>query len=378
MHFSAGSYYSNFQLGSAAGTYCCDIFGGNTGQFRDMMKAGYLVGLSHVGEYLDFRNEEKWGKRNVLEALYWKEDSYGLVPMLWPTSSVSFNGMIIVNEDLIASLNTEDPRDLCENKQWSWATFRDCLEKYYAKEGSEVRHYALAALAGDFGANYVLSNGHILAEKGPDGKYRSGLHDPRSLKAMEEATDVYYGDLSYTIDQNGDILAPVEALIAGRAVMGGMHYAEYVTERIAQEMTNFAVIPWPYGPDVEPGFKASFYTNLSRIIVLSALSPNIEATAIALDALYEPFEEYPTFDSVIDFLHQTYFFDRRDAQNYYDIFMNTQYVYFGSPPNKALSGWLEGRVDPVVYIESNIGTVDEYIEKEVAPTKAGIDFVWGE
>ena len=378
VYFSGDSSYTNFRLSSLAGSYYCDIFCGISDRFREDMKSGTIVGLSQVAEFIDYRNEEKWGRRNVLEVLYWEDDVYGLIPMLWPTSSVSYTGLTIVNEDLIASLNVEDPRDLYENKQWTWATFRDCLEKYYVQEGGEVKHYALASVPFDFGSNYILSNGHRLAEKDLSGKYQSGLHDQRSLTAMAEAQDVFYGALSYTIDRRDSILNPVEDLIAGNTVMGVMHYAEYVADRIVKGMTNFGAVPWPSGPDVEPGFLATLHMNLERAIVISRFSYNIEATAIALNALYEPFEEYPTNDSVKDFLYHTYFFDRRDADVYYDLFLNSQYGYFSSAPFAALAGWLTNGQTPTEYVESNINKIEEYIAEEIAPSKRGIEAVWGE
>ena len=129
-YYSDGAVTTNFNMGIAAGIYFCDIFTGVSDTFRDSMKAGLLVGLSELGAYADFRNEDKWGKRNVLEILYWNDDAYGLIPAAWPTSSVSYRGLTAVNEDLIAAVNAEDPRDLYENGKWTWETFRECLEKY--------------------------------------------------------------------------------------------------------------------------------------------------------------------------------------------------------------------------------------------------------
>lgn len=334
------------------------------------------MGLSELEEYIDYRNEEKWGSRSILEVLYWEDDVYGLIPMSWPTSSVSYTGLTVINEDLIASLNATDPRDLYENGQWTWETFRNCLEQYYIQEGNEVKQYAITAqYLGNFGENYILSNGYRLAEKGPDGQYRSGLHDPRALTAMIEAQDVLYGPLSNTIKYNVD---PAEHLINGTSVLGILHYAEYLTDKVVKEMPNFGLIAWPSGPNVDPGFIATNHHNLERAIVLSRYSHNIEATAIAINALYEPFEEYPNSESIKDFLYKTFFFDRRDADLYYDLFLASQYSYFGSAPWNSLSSWIENGQTPTEYIESNIDSIEEYIKEEIAPTKQGIEAVWGD
>ena len=371
--------HDTFQMSNFAGVYLCDIFCGATNRFREDMKAGLLVGLSTVGDYIDYRNTEKWGNGNILEDLCWEDDVYGLIPLSWPMSSVSYTGLTVVNEDLIASLNATDPRDLYESGEWTWETFRKCLEQYYAQEGSDVKHYALSAAPYNFGANYILSNGFRVAEKGADGNYQSGFRSPEALKAMEEALDVYNGSISYTIDHTDDILqGPIDALINGTAVMGIMHYAEYVPNRLAKEMTNFGVLPWPSGPDVEPGFIAPQHTVLERAIVIPRFSPNVEAATIVLNALYEPFEEYPNSDSIKDFLYNTFFFDRRDAEIYYDMFLNNQCSYFTSPACDALGGWLNNGQTPTAYIEANIDKIEEYIEKEIFPSKRGVEAVWGE
>lgn len=378
VYFSGDTTYTNFRLSNAAGSYYCDIFCGISDRFRDYMKAGTIVGLSELDGIIDYRNEEKWGNRNVLEVLHWEDDVFGLIPQAWPTSSVSYTGLTIVNEDIIATLGAEDPRDLYENGRWTWDTFRDCLEKYYLEEGGETMHYALASVPFDFGANYLLSNGYRLAEKGADGNYHTGITSPSALTAMNEALDVFNGSLSYTIDRRNEILAPVEDLIAGKTVMGVMHYAEYVSDRIVKQLTNFGALPWPSGPDVAPGFLAAFHMNLERAIVISRMSNNIEATAIALNALYEPFEEYPTIDSIKDLLYHTYFFDRRDADIYYDMFRSAQYSYFSTPAFSSLGEWVANGQSPSEYIEANTDKIEEYIQKEIAPSKRGIDNLWAE
>ena len=373
----ANSYadYNNFRMSNAVGEYYCDIFCGVSDRFREDMKAGSLIGLSEIGEFLDYRNEEKWGRRNILEVLYWEDDVYGLIPMAWPASSVSYQGLTIVNEDLISSVNAADPRDLYENGQWTWSTFRDCLEQYYVQEGSEVKQYALTTqYSGDLGMVYLLSNGYRLAEKGPGGNYQSGLRNPCALAAMNEAIDIQYGPLSYTVDIN---VNHIEALIAGNTVLGILHQAEYL-ENIVKEMTNFGVVSWPAGPNVDPKFISTNHMNLERAIVISRFSPNIEAVAIALNALYEPFEEYPTIDSIKEFLYHTYFFDRRDADMYYEMFLNSQYSYFSTATWNSLHEWLSGKWTPTEYIEAYVDKIEEHIAEEVAPSKRGIEAVWGE
>ena len=373
-YLAAGDPYGTFNLNNSIGSYFCDIFCGVSDMLRQAMKTGALVGLSTVEDIIDFRNEERWGGRNMLEPLYWEDEAYGLIPLSWPTASVSYQGLMIVNEDLIAAVNAEDPRDLFENKQWTWATFRNCLEKYYVQEGADVKQYALThQYLGNLGRDYIMSNGYILAQKGPDGDYHSGLTDPRVITAMNEATDLAFGPLSYTISIDVNLL---DVMVNGQTVLGVLHDSEHIS-RIVKEMPNFGVLAAPSGPDVEPGYIATTSMNIGNVTVLSNYSPNIEASAIVLNALYEPFEEYPDIDSVKDFLYHTYFFDRRDADIYYDLYMHTQFSYFASSLWNTLHEWLEGGWGPTEYIDAHLDQVEDYIQKEVAPSKRGVDAVWG-
>ncbi len=376
--FSTGSVYDAFHLSNTTGDYFCDIMCGVSDRFRDDMKAGFLMGFSELDDFIDYRDEEKWGNRNILEVLYWEDDVYGIIPMLWPASSVSYTGPLVVNEDLIGTLNVTDPRDLYESGQWTWATFRDCLEKYYVQEGGEVKYYAMSASPWDMGSYYLLSNGFSLAEKGPDGNYRSGLNNVNVYKAMDEALDIYTGPLSYTCEFSSDVLVPVEAIKNDKAVMSLLHYSVYLTGTLVKDLTNFGILPWPSGPDVEPGYLATNHHNIERAIVIPRYSRDVESTAIALNALYEPLDEYPTAEAVKEFLYKTYFFDSRDADVYYGLYLNSQYSYFGTDTWHALGQWCENKILPSEYIESNLSKIEEHIEEEVAPSKRGIDSVWGE
>ncbi|MBR5720926.1 MAG: hypothetical protein IKX78_00420, partial [Clostridia bacterium] len=97
-YLSAGDPYGTFNLNNSIGSYFCDIFCGISDMLRQAMKTGALVGLSTVEDIIDFRNEERWGGRNMLEPLYWEDEAYGLIPLSWPTASVSYQGLMIVNE----------------------------------------------------------------------------------------------------------------------------------------------------------------------------------------------------------------------------------------------------------------------------------------
>ncbi len=367
-----------FVATSASGAFMCDVISGTSDMWADVARIGMVIGMTELENYIDFRNEEKWGYRNMLEVVYYEDDLYGLVPLLWPEVSVSYGSPIVVNENLIASLGVEDPRDLLENGQWTWDTFDDCLGKYFVQEGSEIKQYALTTSLGNFADMFILSNGSHFAEKDASGKYIPGFFTPNAQKAMEKGKEIFYGPHSNTIDAVGDA---VQNLLSGRTVLSSVHSDSIIgiSARIAKEMDNFGIVSWPCGPDVEPGYMFGLHHNIERCISFSRMSPHPDVAATIINALYEPFEEYPTLDSLIDLMTSNYFFDRRDSEVFYNMYFNSVYTYFHySGMYGYMHEWLSASKSISEHIEANTKSIQEKIDEYVLPTMNGIDAVWGE
>lgn len=370
---SAGEYFT----AAVSGTFVSDVVMGVSDIWADIARTGgMLIGLSELGDYIDYRNEEKWGYSNMLEVVAFEDDVYGVTPLYWPDVSVYVRTPIVVNENLIASLGETDPRDYIENKQWTWDVFEECLGRYYVEESGEVKHYSITSGFGDFGSMFALSNGNSYFVKNSSGKYISGLYTPETMKAMQRCVEILSGPNSHTINSTGNA---VDSLISGTTVMGALKSTEIigVGGRIAREMDNYGILSWPHGPDVEPGYIFGYYSNIQNCIAFSRASNNPEAAAKAIDALYEPFDEYPTMDSVIDFMSKAYFFDERDSQVYYQMYFNSSYNYFHYGMSNILSDWANQSKSVSEYLESNEGSISEFIEEYVAPAKRGLDAIFG-
>ena len=370
----------NFVAASASGTFMCDVISGISDMWRGPAMSGMLIGLTEIEDFIDFRNEEKWGNRNILEVIYYETDLFGIVPMLWPEVSVSYSGITVVNENIIATIGATDPRDLLENGQWTWTTFRDCLESYYLSEGSEIKHYALTCSSHTMGAMYLLSNGFRMSEVKENGQLSPGLKSNAALVAMGEALEVFNGPLSHTIDSKG---SAVTSLLMGTTVLGCVSSDNVlgISGKIAKEMDNFGLVSWPTGPNVEPGYAAGFHSNIDRCIVFSRASHYPESTAAVISAIYEPFEEYPTFNDIIDLMSRNYFFDQRDSHVYYDMYTNSMFAYFftsAGPLYASLGEWMLSKNTPAEYIESIEDRLELRMEDSVGPSYNGIKAVWGE
>ena len=373
-----GASCSNFFASSASGSFVCDVISGTSDIWADVARIGMLVGLTELEDYLDFRNEAKWGYRNMLEVVYYEDDLYGVVPLLWPEISVDYRTPLVVNENLINALGETDPRDYVENGQWNWDIFDDCLARYYVEEGGEVKQYSLTTSIEDYGGMFIISNGAKYVEKDASGKYVSGFYTDNAKKAMQKAIDIFYGPNARTIDSTSNI---VENLISGRTVMGTVRTTSILgsSARVAREMDNFGILSWPVGPDVDPHFACGHYSNIAQCIAFSRLSDHSDAAATIINALYEPFDEYPTQESMIDLMTKNYFFDRRDSELYYEMYYNSIYNYFHYTGMFAMmSSWMSPTLAVSEYLEANEDRINKSIEKYAAPALRAIGAVWGE
>ena len=368
----------NFVACSASGTFMCDVISGTSDMWADVARIGMVIGMSELEDYIDFRNEAKWGYRNMLEVVYYEDDLYGLVPLLWPEVSVSYGSPLVVNEELISQLGATDPRDYLENGEWTWEKFREVLELYYVKEGSEVKHYALTCSDATFGNMFILSNGSHYAEKDEKGEFIPGFFTSRAMKAMDEGIDIFHGTLGETIDKKTDA---VEAILGGTTVMSAVNSDNIIGlgSRIAKEMDNFGILSWPTGPDVDPGYAFGIHSNIERCIAFSRVSKHPEVAATIINAIYEPFEGYETLDSIIDLMTRNYFYDRRDSEVFYDMYFNSDYTYFHySGMYGMFHQWITSGKTPTEFIEANEDMMNERLEEYLLPTMRGIEAVWGD
>ncbi len=367
-----------FVAASTSGIFMCDVISGISDMWADVARIGMLVGLSELEDYIDFRNEEKWGHRSMLEVIYYEDDLYGIVPLLWPEISVSYSAPLVINENLISSLGVTDPRDLFENKQWTWDTFDECLGLYYVEEGGQVKHYSLTAGTGAYGVMFLLSNGSHYIEKDPSGNYVCGFYSNEAIRAMQRGIEIFYGPNSKTIDSTSDV---EQNLLSDKTVLGALESEKIIgiRARIAKEMDNFGLVCWPSGPNVEPGYVVGHHANINNCISFSRMSQYPEASATIINALYEPFEEYPTIDSMIELMTKNYFFDERDSEIYYQMYFNSVYNYFHyTGMYDFMHAWLSPTKSVSEYLEANKDLINELFEENALPTMRGIAAVWGD
>lgn len=372
--------YSNFIAATTSGVYYCDAVWEHSGAITDMAKIGGVQGITPIGT-IDYTDFDKWGTTRVLESLYYKDDLYGVLPSLWPEKADNFmNCVLVVNEDLIARLGVEDPREYIDTGEWNWKKFESVLPVYYNEEGGEVKHYAMDGAGGYFSQMMVLSDGGKLAYRNSAGEYEPSCFTDTYLMAMTEAVRIYKGEYAYTIREvdpnifimdycNGDA---VLATMSSRYIIGS-------NGTVCKNMDNFGILSFPLGPNAPEGYKFSTNLQLEGSLGISTFAKDIDTTAAILDALYAPINGIDSPEKVIQYLKRNYFFDDRDAENYFAMVVNSQFMYFASTLyNTSLAGYINTTMTMTQYLESNKNGIMKDFEDLIKPAILGTNAVWGE
>ena len=381
--FQYGIANVDFLSASVGNAFLCDVFSGGGDLMADAARIGALIGISELSDYIDYRDEAKWGSRKMLEVVYYEDDLYGIVPCAWPALGFSDGGFgypIAVNEDLVRSLAQPDPREYVENGTWDWAQFRKCLEAYTVIEGGETIHYGIAVGNTYLAEMYLLSNGCNFVKKGPGG-WVSDLTDERTMKAMQEANDVFYGELGYTIDKSSrDAGVVADLFVNEKAVMGAnmSNFFYGKDARISRNVNNFGILKWPVGPDVDPDYAFSVYEDITNCLSFPVLSHDPDNTAFIINELYAPLPGLETFDAIKEYMAHNYFFDERDCDCFFAMYQNPHYNYFHYGFRGHLVAFFDQHDLSIAgALEKNSNAMQAGIDEYVAPSLRGIEALWG-
>jgi len=323
---------SKFKLLAASGSSDCDIWLGPSFNMFDWSKAGFLTGISTLSDYIDYRDADKWGSAEILESAFYGDDLYGLTPNAWPEQNyTSFGYPLVANVDLINSNAARDPRELVENQQWTWDEFHVELDANTIIEGNEAKSYGMVTSYPYYAQMIILSNGVKFAMIDDDGNIQCGYYTEAGLRAIDEVRNVWHNEYKYTIDPSETYLSEVvmRNFVDGHGSYAFLptHFIFGVYGEVAMYLDNFAILPTPTGPDVDPGYVAGLYHTMYYTIAFPAAAQNPEASAIIVNELYEPLPGFETIDDIKDYMSHNYFFDERDADAFFNIFNNSCYNY---------------------------------------------------
>lgn len=372
----------NFLKASQAGLFFCDVISGVSNSLSDVARIGMLYGISSMTDVIDYTDEEKWGNRSLLEVLYYEDDLYGVLPMAWPDLIISsFGYPMVVNETFISKYGHTDPRDYAENGMWNYDTFNNALEEYTIIEDGQTKLYGLAVCNEYAAQMFMHSNGDKLVTKNIQGKYAPGIFSGTMLAGMQEGWDIFNGALSYTVKTDLSPGPCIDFFIDGKSMMT-IALTEFIfanDARIGLNVENFGVLPFPTGPNAKPDYRFGISESINWAIAFSTAANHPDEATAVISAMYEPFKGYETYDDIKEYMQRNYFFDMRDCDNLYGMFLNQIYNYFH----------FGIRDTNVRYITTKAYTVAQFIDKDrskfqedfdsyVMPAIRGIVALWGE
>ena len=378
VEYSGDTVYSTLRASVMSGQPYYDIVTAGTYGLVNDIRAGYLTGLSGL---LDIANTDKWGTPNMLNSTIWKDDVYAVVPYGWSELMYysSFGYPISVNENLISKLGLTDPREYVESNAWTWDQFEASLAEYTHDDGGRTI-YGMATHPAYFAMMMFLSNGNTLSSY-EDGKVVCGAYTDAGFVAFERARKIYYetckdyfhpGDpwnyVGVDMFVNGEIVlltAPCNELF------GSERSLLYVTD-------NVGILPYPQGPNATPGVFPSYHESLDYATGIPVNAKDPGATAIVLDAMYEPFDEFKTKEDVIGYMVDQIFFDERDARVLANMLENTEYGFFREGARSVIESVTETDTSITSLLESNEDKYEQIVEDYMVHHYEGTVAVYGE
>ena len=355
---------------AVGGLYVFDFISEESFFVYNYLKTNAFQDLTQV-ENLDVFDETKWGSRYMRSSTMANGGIFGVLPAMHPMRlQNSIDDLLVVNEDLIASLAVTDPRDYAERGEWDWDTFENCLLNYSYTDGANDQVYALGAGMGTTARALAICNGFEFITFKDNGDFELGYFGPNAVEAFNWTFDLYNGPAGRNIDAEPSL----DKFFNNLAVMQYIGAWQIVgtTDSVAFKMNNFGLVPTPCGPSAKgPDDWKNSYSSADFTLMIPVTAKDVEISALILDRIYEPFEGYETKESVIEYLKRNYFSDARDAEYFVETAMGNR-AYFHD--NSRGFGYFQYIVDGV---SKMIGTYEgpavEGAKKNLVPAYKTIE-----
>lgn len=348
----------------------------------DYIKAGLFTDYVGLSQYLDYKDSSKWGSPVVLESLVWDGGLYGVVPVAVPLLSYSSGGGVITaNVTYIQSVGQEDPRVFYENGEWTWDKLEELLPLYTVPGATEDETtYGMLSGDGWLARSFFLSNCEGLVYKDTDGSYKSTAYTDAGIRALEEYRKVAFGEFKYTILSTLDsVTEMVDSFASGSGALANFDaYQIYSTSSsVAYKMDNFAILPFPTGPDMPAGTITSLTESVDYATCIPLACEYPEASATIIDALYAPFEGYETDESMISYLKGNYFYNDEDARIFVEMSKKTTYMYLKEKLSDAMFLSIDDKTTVTEVLDKQKDQIQSIIDEEVVPRISTIDELFG-
>ena len=288
---------------------------------------GGLYPLTDLKDIINYEDSAKWGNANYLETAMHKSIPYAVAPMYWPLKQPPMCYVMVVNENLVQQLGLNDPRELIEQKNWTWETY----ENFLVSVPNELNGHPISAAvenAAHLSKMAIFGNGvDVIKQEGES--FVLNIDSPNSIEALDWAmrmgrdhSDKYYMGMK----DGGNWEQRVQHAIDGEAVMATAA-TWLVLDKVMYELDNFGILPYPVGPKGEQGkWPGTLETMDSVGVLANATQP--EYAAHVIDAIFRPLEGYETQGTLDAYMNRYVFHDTRDAQMWNQLGKNAKFSYW--------------------------------------------------
>lgn len=281
-HVPGQAYSDMFASSSAAGIFFADIVRSPTQySFPTWIRNGFYAPLDDV---LDFTE----GKYEAISRMArWVDGNHYFLttPRVEPM-------VVAYNPDMIERAGASDPLTLAQEGNWNWDSMLEIARLTTQNIGTPDEQYGFN---GWFQRALLSSNG-VAEMVVSDGELTSGLFDAAALNALNFWRQLYVEE---QLVNPADWTVGAENFINGTNAM--MISPRWQISTLRGNMSNFKVVPMPFGPD-----------NTDRVII----SNNIGVTG------FSPLSEVPIEELVALWVYGTATDYRPDSDTFIDEFEN--------------------------------------------------------
>ena len=346
-----------------------------------VIRAGALANLANLSpESLNYRDEAKWGTPDMLLSLMWNGGLYGVLPAAYPMLIYnSCGGLLVIDMNKVRTLGLGDPREFYENGTWTWDTFKQVLVDYTHKNNSGETVYGLLTADSWFIRSFVIANGQKFYEYDENkNSVTFGYFTDKGYEAQVAAQDILYG----TYRENVSIVNPHDTpqeFYDGHGVMANLEAFQIynTTNSVAYMLDDFAVLPFPTGPQAEPKLITSPYQSQDFSTCIPITAKDYDFSAIVIDALYEPFPGFETEESMLDYFATYYFTTIQDAEIFMACTRNATYND-NRDSIATISGAVSANSSVTAVLDSSKDRYATLIEQYILPTISSIPVLYGD
>lgn len=201
-----------------------------------------------LDDYMDLSAPQWAGLEKYINKYTWNGEHY-----YYPWSYDVSPFFLIYNRGIFEQEGIKDPKELYDEGNWNWNTFKDCMVQFMNNDSERTGLY------GAIQTSFVDTTGTAFIEMGADGKLINNMRNASVERAQlfledlrKQGISKFFGDY---IDVNE------EPIIDGKTAfqsMGGWIITNYARKMANNDSLDIFFVPYPQDPNAD-----DYYLNMS-------------------------------------------------------------------------------------------------------------------